>query len=60
MTPLPFLYQCVAPGNLAIVVTKPFVFLNDFLHNRLLDGYELLGESCLDFLRAMFLLVLPM
>ncbi len=60
MTPLPFLYQRVAPGNLPIVTTKPFVFLNDFLHNRLLFSYKLLDDSYLDFLYVRFLLILPM
>ncbi len=57
---LPFLYQCVAPGNLAIVATKPFVSLNDFLHNRLLFSYKLPDGSYLDFLYPTFLLILSM
>ncbi len=57
MTPLPFLYQCVAPGNPAIVETKPFVFLHNFLHNRLLFSYKLPRGSYRDFLSLMFLLV---
>ncbi len=58
MTPLPFLYQRVAPGNPAIVATKPFVFLNDFLHNRPLFSYKLPDGSYLDFLYVRFLLIL--
>ncbi len=58
MTPLPFLYQHLTPGNPAIVVTKPFVFLNDFLHNHLLFSYKLPGGCYFDFLYARFLLVL--
>ncbi len=50
VAPLPFLYQCVGPGNPAIVTTKLFVFLNDFLHNRLLNNYKLPGGSYYDVL----------
>ena len=57
VAPLPFLYQCVASGNPAIVATKTFVFLNfflnfflDFLHNRLLFSDKLPGGSYFDFL----------
>ncbi len=57
---LPFLYHRVAPGNPAIVATKPFVFLNNFLHNRLLFSYKLPDSSYLDFLYVRFLLILPM
>ncbi len=60
VTPLPFLYQRVALGNPAIVATKPFVFLNDFLHNRLLFSYKLPDGCYLDFPYVMFLLILPM
>ncbi len=60
VTPLLFLYQRVALGNPAIVATKPFVFLNDFLHNHLLSSYKLPDGSYLNFPYAMFLLILPM
>ena len=59
MAPLPFLYQRIAPGNPAIVATKLFVFLNGFLHNRLLFSYKFLEGSYLDILCLMFLLILP-
>ncbi len=59
MAPLPFLYQHIAPINPAIVATKPFVYLNDFLHNRLLSSYKLPDSSYLDILDLMFLLILP-
>ncbi len=47
-------------GNPAIVATKPFLFLNDFLHNRLLCSYNLPDGSYYDFSYPTFLLILPM